>query len=362
VKTIWPALLSLAVALLFAGSRLARAGGDPMALVAEGTRFSLGDPAGSEGYDGQFAYYIARDWAPDEVAPYLDSPAYRYQRILFPALSRVLSLGEQGRLPWALPIVNLVAHFVGTWAVAATLARQRLWPGYALAYGMWVGLIASIGLDLNEPLAYSLVAVAIYFMLRERWILSGGLFSLALFAKETTLFFFLAALVLALTRRHRPALIALLTGGAAFAVWQAWLFRTFGEPGLGSGGAGATAFEWVPYMGFLRIASADIKVFFLFALVFGSSVLIPSIWGVVVAGRGMVKGEVSFEALALVLNAGVMAFLPFSTYREPLGLVRFSSGMVLAVIAFCAALRWKRPLNYAMFWIAWLVLLVPQAP
>ena len=60
------------------------AGGDPLDLVQIGTMFSEGKQNGTEGYDGQFVYYIARNLNPHQVKDYLDVPAYRYQRILLP--------------------------------------------------------------------------------------------------------------------------------------------------------------------------------------------------------------------------------------------------------------------------------------
>src|SRR5512145_647814 len=62
---------------------------------------------GTEGYDGQFAYYIARDPAGSENC--LDVPAYRFQRILLPALGYVLSLGIETLIPWVFVLVNLAA-------------------------------------------------------------------------------------------------------------------------------------------------------------------------------------------------------------------------------------------------------------
>jgi hypothetical protein len=44
------------------------------------------------------------------------------------------------------------------------------------------------------------------------------------------------------TRRRR---LSIVIGLAAFLVWQAWLWRTFGEPGIGSGGAMSTGFELI---------------------------------------------------------------------------------------------------------------------
>jgi hypothetical protein len=97
-----PALVVLLVALLLVASAIWKEGGDPLALARIGTRFSQGEPGGSEGYDGQFVYYIARDPSPQRVASYLDVPAYRYQRILLPVLARLLAAGNPAGIPWTI--------------------------------------------------------------------------------------------------------------------------------------------------------------------------------------------------------------------------------------------------------------------
>ena len=146
---LWPALVAVVVCGAFAGIRLARSGWDAEALANVGTRFSTGDPAGTEGYDGQFVLYVARDLNPKTVAAHLDRPAYRYQRILLPLLARLAAFGDPAAIPWALLALGLAAQFAGTLAVASTLAAQGRRPGYALSYGLWAGLVVGVGVFLH---------------------------------------------------------------------------------------------------------------------------------------------------------------------------------------------------------------------
>jgi hypothetical protein len=350
-------LAALVIAAGFAGARLAAGGGDPLALATLGERYAAGSPEGSEGYDGQFNYYIARDWDPVAVGPHLDVAPYRYQRILYPALARALALGDPQRVAWTLPAISLLAQALGTLAVAAILDHERLPTGYALIYGLWVGVAGSAGIDLGEPLAYGLVAAGFLSLITGRHWLGAGALGLALFSKETTVLFWLAAWLAAALARQRRVVTALSMVGLLFIAWQLWLWAVFGSPGLGSGGAGASAFEWLPFMGLARVALVDMRVFLLFLVLLAPSVLFPAIWGVIAALRQLRQGGHLRETLALLLNAGVIAFLPFSTFREPFALVRLASGLVLGLTMFCAVLRWRRPLNYALFWTAGLVLL-----
>ncbi len=359
LRALWPALVALGVATAFAAWRLAAADWDPRALATIGTEYEQGDPSGTAGYDGQFAYYIALNPDPRQVAPQLDVPAYRYQRILYPLLARALALGNDSLVPWTLLLINVVSHFAGTWALAALLDRRGQWTGFALSYGLWVGLVAGVGLDLTEPLAYALLSGAWLARERGRTGVASALIGLSLFTKETGLLFW-GALLLAdlLTRAPRRALGSLGLVGAAFAVWQVALWAVFGRPGVGSGGDLSTPFEWIPFMGFFRIGIVEPKALALYAVIFGPTILFPTVWGIVAAARQAAKRIWAPDVGALLFNAGSIPFLPFSTFREPLGLVRLATGLVLATALFCSARGLRRPLVYSLFWCALLAILL----
>lgn len=356
IRNSWPVILVLLVALSFLAYRLANRGWDAIGIAELGTLYRDGDPQGSEGYDGQFAYYIATSPAPHAVSQRLDVPAYRYQRILYPLLARLLAFGQEDVIPWTLIGVNLMAHMVG----ASFLCRYLIFKGiaarYLLIYGLWVGLLVGIGADLYEPLAFSLVVAG--WTLKERgkdgW---GYLFlGLALFAKETSLPFWLAAAISDTVRKRGFKDLGIAySPAAAFAIWQGWLWLQFGQMGLISGGANATPFEWLPYAGFFKIAGSSLKVFALFLVIFGPTIILPNLWGTVASIKKLLHKPEHAQAWALLLNALLITALPLSTFREPLGLLRTASGLVLAVILFSAAEQLKRPLNYAMFWPALLV-------
>ena len=73
-------------------------------------------PTSWTGYDGQFFYYMALD--PQGAAPYMDLPGYRYQRIAYPMLARLIVLGRSSLIPDALLAVNLFAVVAGSAALA----------------------------------------------------------------------------------------------------------------------------------------------------------------------------------------------------------------------------------------------------
>ena len=155
-----PWLVVLVLALAYVGLTLARYQGDPLAFALPGTRYSQSDPQGTWGYDGQFAYYIARD--PAGGWRYCDVPAYRYQRILYPLLARALAWGRPEAVAWTLIALNVVALAGGTYFTERLLATWGASRWYALAYGLYGGLVAGLRLDLSEPLAYGLVQAGLW--------------------------------------------------------------------------------------------------------------------------------------------------------------------------------------------------------
>ena len=358
-QTVRPAIATLAVMLLMVFLILLKSGGDPLELTRIGTIYSQNDPNGSEGYDGQFVYYIAREPSPLAVRSFLDVPAYRYQRILLPLVTNILSAGNEQLIPWALPAIILIAQFFGTWMVGELLLLWGVSPWYAMTYGLWVGFTLAIRLDLPEPIAYALVAGALLAQERKKTVIGCILLGLSLFAKEVTILFVAAALLSALSQKQWRRLAGLLVISVLpYGLFQLWLLRVFGQLGIGSGGAMATSFEVVPFMGLLRILSFSAIYGLAMLIVFVPSIVLPAIWGIVASIRKLIERDTSVVVFALLLNALAIAFLPFSTFRETGGLLRFACGLVLAVLLFSARYKLVRVLKYSQLWIILNVFLV----
>jgi hypothetical protein len=350
-----------ALAVVYLAIVVASYGGDPLALATLGTRFSEGDPNGSEGYDGQFAYYIARD--PLQGWRQCDVPAYRYQRILYPLLARLLALGREAWTPYSLPLLNLIALGAGTWLTEQILRRYKMSRWYALTYGLYAGQLMSVRLNLNEPLSYALVQAAILSTERDRWPWGVLFFALAALAKETALVFVGGYLLFLLVRRQWGRFAGLALGvGLPFLAWQGVLWAWLGQPGLGSGGAGATGWEILPYRGLWSVGAVDLRALALVALVMVPLTVIPSLLSLWAAGRDLWKGRWHPFTTMLLTNALVMLFIPQSTYREPLGMLRLTTGLVIATIDYGAYKRSKRILNYTLLWLASLVFLTKEGP
>ncbi len=352
---------------------------DPLALVTIGSDFApvdLYDSAFSEeGYDGQFVYYIARD--PNTAERYLDVPAYRFQRILLPFVGIVLSFGQESLIPYALMLVNLIALAGGTALMEHLLVQQKASRWYALGYGFALGVFGSARLALPETLAYALVLAGIIYAQRENWLYAAILFALAGLAKETAFVFAGGyGLYLLFNRKWREAIWFGLIAGIPFILWQFILRSTLGEFGVGSGGDGATGFEIIPFGGILRILTDSVtleftalpygdllfipaeRIFFppLF-LVFGIFIVMlmpfaiyPTLWGLRECWIAFRENRMTAIVFLLLANACLMLFVPFSTYREPLGILRFVVGLQIAVMLFAAEKPSRRALLNSTIW------------
>ena len=327
---------------------------DPLAMIRIGTRFSQGDPNGTEGYDGQFVYYIARDLTPSIVAPHLDDPPYRYQRILLSLLVRLLTLGYLQAFPWAMIVLGIISQTLGTWVVSELLSKWGIKPWYALTYGLWVGFLLCVQLGLPEPLAYGLAAGGIMASDKGHRKLGWLLYGLAIFAKETTVLFLAAQLLSDLLRRQWKSVLGLgMVGVFPWIIFQGWLWLTFGRPGLGIGGNTASPFEILPYMGLWRIGGYSLGLLLTWTIIFGPTVVLPSAWGILASVRKLITRDFHITTIGLFLNGLMIITAPFAVFREPLGLLRYAGGFVLGGLLFASKYHQTRALNIlSILWLA----------
>jgi hypothetical protein len=191
---------------------------------------------------------------------------------------------------------------------------------------------------------------------------AAGLLALAALTKETTLLVAAGFLLsFALSRRWREFVEWAVIVGAPFVALQVSLRVWLGEWGVGSGGAMASPFEWIPYRGLWSLATIDVRAFALIVLIVVPMALLPGLATLVAALRDMVRRDVHPLVCILLMNALVIPFTPQSTMREPLGMLRLIVGLVAAVIAWGAYRQSRRALNYSLLWIATLALAINES-
>lgn len=330
--------------------------GDPLVLMTIGSNFAPDEldarAYSEEGYDGEHIYYIARYGF--DAEPYIDRPAYRMQRILLPALGALTAFGNVEWIPISVLFWNLLIVATSIWFFTDLLQSLNVSAWYVVGYGLALSILGSVRLSLTEPMAYGLAIIGIWLMNKDHWMQAAVIFAAAALAKESSLIF-PAAYGAYLLIHRREVLRSLIFGTITlipFIIWQAVLYSQLGEIGVGAGGATSTGFELIPFMGFLRILfEAGVTVFLFYLVLTGPFVLLPTLWALWMSWTDYRQKTWSIYTLLLFANAALMLFIPFSTYQEPLGILRFIAGLQVAVILYAAERRQNRTLRYSTLWI-----------
>ncbi len=346
-----PALATFVILSFYLGVVFVQGDFDPMVFVRIGEKYQTEDALDPEGYDGQFVYFIARDMKPERVADMLDVPAYRYQRILMPLIARIFSFGNTAAIPWVLIGIGIISHLLGVSLVAQLLEARGANRWYALVYGLWVGFLLAVRLDLPEPLAFFFVAAGIVAG-RQRPFFQWALFGVAVFTKEVVLLFVVGKLIHDVLQKNWAGAAGLVMFSITpFLVFQVWIFQQFGAFGISSGGAMATGFEWIPFMGWFRIGAFSWLYFAVYGLIVVPFFYLPALWSLRKTIPRLLRSPRP-ETTMLLMNAVVIPFLPFSTVRETGGLFRFGCGLILAFLLFASAENQKKALRYSPLWLS----------
>jgi hypothetical protein len=287
------------------------------------------------GYDGQFVYYIALD--PLNARYYLDSPAYRYTRILYPLTARLLAVGQAGLVPYAMIVINWLAVGLSAGALAAWLKRHRLSALLALVYAFYAGVLIALRYDLTEILSFALVIAAIYLFDVRRWrFRAAGLFALAGLARETALIFALiyglsllrpaegGVQARSLTARARQSALFLGISLLPAAAWRLFLSFELGAAGVPPG----PVLQPVPFLGVLHYWPLHFRQLEEIVVV-----MIPGLICGAIAVFAITRGVGSKELAALITQ--VLLFVVFIhpfAFPDLTASARYTIGIVIAAI------------------------------
>ncbi len=319
----------------FTLAALALHGWNPLWFVWIGERYANGDPHGHTGYDGQFIYYLARDgWA---ALPHLDNPPYRLQRILFPALCRLLSDGNAAAIAWLMVGINATAILTTTSLATGWLIRQGLSRWYGLVYPLFVGTFMSYSRDLTEPLAYGLAFAGALCWLGERRAAGVALLALAALARETTVLYAVGLGLAELARARWSRLAALAVVFVPLLAWQLYLRAQLGALPVAS----VPGLTHRPGSGIL--AALSLEPGRVSSLLF---VGLPTLALTPLALRWVVRAPREPIGWLVAVHCIFGLQIPAGTYLHVLGASRNSIGLVLALLL--ALPRCAAPLRAAV--------------
>ena len=292
------------------------------------------------GYDGQWFYYIAHAplALPGDPYAYIDLPAYRYARILYPLLVWAAALGRPDWLAWSMLGVNAAAVLAGTAASVSLLralgASRWLALGYAFSPPVLIGFSACLA----EPTAFALVVLGLALAVRGRHGRAGVVLAVGTLAREVSLLIPLCFAVHALATRDLRRALAYLLPLALPLGWHVWVWHALGalpalqSPpnfGLPFGGVAYRAgllLGWqAPLMGELPLDRSPVAEL---AVIATSVAVILAGLTVVFRRRDVLAWQLWAQA-ALALCTGPLVWADLHSYGRVLGLLYLTYGLVV---------------------------------
>jgi hypothetical protein len=318
--------ITLVLTTILCGIALARYGALDFARL--GSRFALGDPNGSSGYDGQFAYYIARDGA--NATPFLDGATLRYQRILYPVAARTLAFGSANLVPYTLVVVNIAAHTASVALCAYLIALRKQSAWWAISLAIWLGALHAVRLDLNEPLCIALALGGVVAYTHEHYRLTAFLLILSTLTKEIGLVFAAALAIHAFLNGRRGWSILIFAAPVlAFLAWWGVLYFTFDT--LPTRYPAARNLRLIPFNGFFAEESPAEMIMLAIWLAIPALILfIAAVWRVLRSRR------LSLGSALMLAGAAWVMFMPDVSWVDPVAAYRVGMPMVVCGLIFLA--------------------------
>jgi hypothetical protein len=257
--------------LVFVVVRLALLGYDPSAFVVAGAIST--DPRETptpvrvvveDGYDGQFFYRLALNpftTQRTELGVTMDNPPYRQQRILYPFVVWLLSLGRPEAVPTLMIAVNYASLCVLGWFSARLFQSFGHAPIWGVAVVIYPGLLISLSRDLAEVMEACLLVGSLVMLRQARAWAATALLSAAVLTRETATLVpvaMLLASVMSWLRGERQRVVkwyVIAVPLSLGAVWQAILLAIWRE----SAQLSTSYHIGVPFGGILPLAASTLK-------------------------------------------------------------------------------------------------------
>jgi hypothetical protein len=261
----WTAVACTAVLItVFLALRLAVVGG-PETFVVAGDQYVEASQAPAElvvgmgsGYDGQFVYRMVLDPFPKTQTGHgitFDSSPYRAQRVVTPALARLVDHGTPAGPALSLLVVNVLALLVGAYFAGRLVRRLGSHAAYGALLVVSLATVIPLARDLTEPVAWAATLAGLELWLAGRRPWAALVFTVAVLARETSLLvpagLGIWAVVVWLRGRDRRALLTpawLLVPLVVEIGWQLHLRSVWGELPIRTGKENVGT----PFVGVLR--------------------------------------------------------------------------------------------------------------
>jgi hypothetical protein len=310
------------------------------------------------GYDGLTFYRLALNPFSGEQKAHgirLDNPPYRQQRIGYPFIVWILSLGNSAWIPALLVAVNILAAAAMAAFAGAFAKRFGLNPLWGVIVPLYPGFVLTFSRDLAEIVAAMFAMAAIWAIASRRNAAAAILLTCAVLTRETTLLLAVALaaawLIEKLMRRERRiAIVTFAVPIAVYATWQIFLAIRWGVSPLR---AGAPKRE-LPFVEFARfLAAASYRRDHLQRLYFLESLFLAAVVIVIVLVWRRSRAPLEWK-LAWLSYLAIFSILPHTIWLEDFGFLRifadlFVVSVALIIPSFPSA-RWFTLLTSASLW------------
>ena len=170
------------------------------------------------GYDGQFNYYMVKDFP---LRGQFNNP-FRCQRILYPFLCWLFSFGGYGPLlPAVFILINLVSIALGMNLLSLMLptsSHKKML--YLLLYGLNPGFVTGVLFNLGTPLAMLLILAGYYYYKQNQLIPAVIMIALSLLTMENVILLLAPLWIWEMIRKNYRTGFILMTSLIPWAVWQ----------------------------------------------------------------------------------------------------------------------------------------------
>ncbi|HAT04102.1 MAG TPA: hypothetical protein DCS29_05055 [Candidatus Magasanikbacteria bacterium] len=187
----------------------------------------------SLGYDGQFYFFIATNpqiKKHTELGIKIDEPPIRFQRILYPLLTKILALNRVENMPFVMLYINILAIGLMGYVGAHIAKNFNRHPIFGIILPLYPGFLLSLNRDLTEPLASLLLLTSYLLYQKNKMIGAAIIATLAVLTRETTAMWVLVVVVVNayvyIKERRREDLrkiLLFLIPPATFGIWQLYL-------------------------------------------------------------------------------------------------------------------------------------------
>jgi hypothetical protein len=149
------------------------------------------------GFDGQYYFMMALNPSLEKVhiAPHF------LQRIVYPILTYIFSLGIPEIMPFMMVLINFMVIILSSCIVMIILKKYKANLNLVFLWAFCVGLLISFTKNLSEPLMMLFIVFVIYFFEKERHFLASLFLALAILTRELGITVYAAILLYFVIKR-----------------------------------------------------------------------------------------------------------------------------------------------------------------